>query len=171
MSNENRLNDFSEDFDSEELENADSIDELPHNRKDEKELDERNKVYTKILNNYSKYLEETLNENRIKKKYVIYSMIAIFVIIAVVVCIIAFRNEPLATISAVISFISAIIVIPTKIVEYLFNPKESLKIFKRMIKPFEMIYQKRKMVITNFGFVYINMAIIKEKFKKKENNC
>lgn len=95
MSNENRLNDFSEDFDSEELENADSIDELPHNRKDEKELDERNKVYTKILNNYSKYLEETLNENRIKKKYVIYSMIAIFVIIAVVVCIIAFRNEPL----------------------------------------------------------------------------
>ena len=48
---------------SEELENADSIDELPHNRKDEKELDERNKVYTKILNNYSKYLEETLNEN------------------------------------------------------------------------------------------------------------
>lgn len=128
MSNENRLNDFSEDFDSEELENADSIDELPHNRKDEKELDERNKVYTKILNNYSKYLEETLNENRIKKKYVIYSMIAIFVIIAVVVCIIAFRNEPLATISAVISFISAIIVIPTKIVEYLFNPKETEQI-------------------------------------------
>ena len=122
MSNENRLNDFSEDFDSEELENADSIDELPHNRKDEKELDERNKVYTKILNNYSKYLEETLNENRIKKKYVIYSMIAIFV------CIIAFRNEPLATISAVISFISAIIVIPTKIVEYLFNPKETEQI-------------------------------------------
>ena len=39
-----------------------------------------------------------------------------------------------------------------------------------MIKPFEMIYQKRKMVITNFGFVYINMAIIKEKFKRKENN-
>ena len=75
-----------------------------------------------------KYLEETLNENRIKKKYVIYSMIAIFVIIAVVVCIIAFRNEPLATISAVISFISAIIVIPTKIVEYLFNPKETEQI-------------------------------------------
>ena len=31
-----------------------------------------------------------------------------------------------------------------------------------------MIYQKRKMVITNFGFVYINMAIIKEKFKKNK---
>ena len=55
-------------------------------------------------------------------------MIAIFVIIAVVVCIIAFRNEPLATISAVISFISAIIVITTKIVEYLFNPKETEQI-------------------------------------------
>ena len=129
MSNENRLNDFSEDFDSEELENADSIDELPHNRKDEKELDEIKTSLTDLFrNNYSKYLEETLNENRIKKKYVIYSMIAIFVIIAVVVCIIAFRNEPLATISAVISFISAIIVIPTKIVEYLFNPKETEQI-------------------------------------------
>ena len=81
-----------------------------------------------IIGSYNKYLEETLNENRIKKKYVIYSMIAIFVIIAVVVCIIAFRNEPLATISAVISFISAIIVIPTKIVEYLFNPKETEQI-------------------------------------------
>ena len=86
------------------------------------------KIVKKTYIIYSKYLEETLNENRIKKKYVIYSMIAIFVIIAVVVCIIAFRNEPLATISAVISFISAIIVIPTKIVEYLFNPKETEQI-------------------------------------------
>ena len=86
------------------------------------------KIVKKTYMIYSKYLEETLNENRIKKKYVIYSMIAIFVIIAVVVCIIAFRNEPLATISAVISFISAIIVIPTKIVEYLFNPKETEQI-------------------------------------------
>lgn len=47
MSNENRLNDFSEDFDSEELENADSIDELPHNRKDEKELDREIKYIQK----------------------------------------------------------------------------------------------------------------------------
>ena len=86
------------------------------------------KIVKKTYIIYNKYLEETLNENRIKKKYVIYSMIAIFVIIAVVVCIIAFRNEPLATISAVISFISAIIVIPTKIVEYLFNPKETEQI-------------------------------------------
>ena len=86
------------------------------------------KIVKKTYIIYIKYLEETLNENRIKKKYVIYSMIAIFVIIAVVVCIIAFRNEPLATISAVISFISAIIVIPTKIVEYLFNPKETEQI-------------------------------------------
>ena len=54
-------------------------------------------------------------------------MIAIFVIIAVVVCIIAFRMYLLKT-SAVILSISAIIVIPTKIVEYLFNPKETEQI-------------------------------------------
>lgn len=39
MSN-NKLNEFSEDFALDELESADSIDELPHNRKDEKELEE-----------------------------------------------------------------------------------------------------------------------------------
>lgn len=70
MSN-NKLNEFSEDFALDELESADSIDELPHNRKDEKELDERNKIYTKILYNYSKYLEETLNKNKVSKKYLI----------------------------------------------------------------------------------------------------
>lgn len=46
MSN-NKLNEFSEDFVLDELESADSIDELPHNKKDEKELDERNKISSK----------------------------------------------------------------------------------------------------------------------------
>ncbi|CUP37827.1 MULTISPECIES: hypothetical protein [Catenibacterium] len=127
MSN-NKLNEFSEDFALDELESADSIDELPHNRKDEKELDERNKIYTKILYNYSKYLEETLNKNKVSKKYLINLMISVLVLIIVAFIIISFKGNHVAIISAFISLVSAIIVIPTKIVEYLFNPQETQQI-------------------------------------------
>lgn len=124
----NKLNEFSEDFALDELESADSIDELPHNRKDEKELDERNKIYTKILYNYSKYLEETLNKNKVSKKYLINLMISVLVLIIVAFIIISFKGNRVAIISAFISVVSAIIVIPTKIVEYLFNPQETQQI-------------------------------------------
>lgn len=127
MSN-NKLNEFSEDFALDELESADSIDELPHNRKDEKELDERNKIYTRILENYSKYLEETLNKNKVSKKYLIDLMILVLVLIIVAFTIISFIGDRVAIISAFISLVSAIIVIPTKMVEYLFNPQETQQI-------------------------------------------
>ena len=127
MSN-NKLNEFSEDFALDELESADSIDELPHNKKDEKELDERNKIYTQILDNYSKYLEETLNKNKVSKKYLINLMIIVLVLIIGAFIIISFIGNHLAIISAFISLVSAIIVIPTKIVEYLFNPQETQQI-------------------------------------------
>lgn len=127
MSN-NKLNEFSEDFALDELESADSIDKLPHNRKDEKELDERNKIYTRILENYSKYLEETLNRNKVSKKYLIDLMILVLVLIIVAFTIISFIGDRLAIISAFISLVSAIIVIPTKMVEYLFNPQETQQI-------------------------------------------
>lgn len=127
MSN-NKLNEFSEDFVLDELESADSIDELPHNKKDEKELDERNKIYTQILDNYSKYLEETLNKNKVSKKYLIKLMIIVLVLIIGAFIIISFIGNHLAIISAFISLVSAIIVIPTKIVEYLFNPQETQQI-------------------------------------------
>lgn len=124
----NKLNEFSEDFVLDELESADSIDELPHNKKDEKELDERNKIYTQILDNYSKYLEETLNKNKVSKKYLINLMIIVLVLIIGAFIIISFIGNHLAIISAFISLVSAIIVIPTKIVEYLFNPQETQQI-------------------------------------------
>ena len=89
MSN-NKLNEFSEDFVLDELESADSIDELPHNKKDEKELDERNKIYTQILDNYSKYLEETLNKNKVSKKDLINLMIIVLVLIIGAFIIISF---------------------------------------------------------------------------------
>lgn len=127
MSN-NKLNEFSEDFVLDELESADSIDELPHNKKDEKELDERNKIYTQILDNYSKYLEETLNKNKVSKKYLINLMIIVLVLIIGAFIIISFIGNHLAIISAFISLVSAIIVIPTKTVEYLFNPQETQQI-------------------------------------------
>lgn len=127
MSN-NKLNEFSEDFVLDELESADSIDELPHNKKDEKKLDERNKIYTQILDNYSKYLEETLNKNKVSKKYLINLMIIVLVLIIGAFIIISFIGNHLAIISAFISLVSAIIVIPTKIVEYLFNPQETQQI-------------------------------------------
>lgn len=127
MSN-NKLNEFSEDFVLDELESADSIDELPHNKKDEKKLDERNKIYTQILDNYSKYLEETLNKNKVSKKYLINLMIIVLVLIIDAFIIISFIGNHLAIISAFISLVSAIIVIPTKIVEYLFNPQETQQI-------------------------------------------
>ena len=127
MSN-NKLNEFSEDFVLDELESADSIDELPHNKKDENELDERNKIYTQILDNYSKYLEETLNKNKVSKKYLINLMIIVLVLIIGAFIIISFIGNHLAIISAFISLVSAIIVIPTKIVEYLFNPQETQQI-------------------------------------------
>lgn len=127
MSN-NKLNEFSEDFVLDELESADSIDELPHNKKDEKELDERNKIYTQILDNYSKYLEETLNKNKVSKKYLINLMIIVLVLIIGAFIIISFIGNHLAIISAFISLVSAIIVIPTKIVEYLFNPQETQQV-------------------------------------------
>lgn len=127
MSN-NKLNEFSEDFALDELESADSIDKLPHNRKDEKELDERNKIYTRILENYSKYLEETLNRNKVSKKYLIDLMILVLVLIIVAFTIISFIGDHLAIISAFISLVSAIIVIPTNMVEYLFNPQGTQQI-------------------------------------------
>lgn len=101
---------------------------MPHNKKDEKELDERNKIYTQILDNYSKYLEETLNKNKVSKKYLINLMIIVLVLIIGAFIIISFIGNHLAIISAFISLVSAIIVIPTKIVEYLFNPQETQQI-------------------------------------------
>ena len=48
---------FSRFFDDDviDLTNINSSRDLPHKEKDEKELDDRNKIYSTILENYSKY--------------------------------------------------------------------------------------------------------------------
>lgn len=53
----NSSNGLSEFFDDDviDLTNINSSRDLPHKEKDEKELDDRNKIYSTILENYSKY--------------------------------------------------------------------------------------------------------------------
>lgn len=58
MVDRNSLDSFNEDYEESGLSIADSMEQLPHNRKDEMELDERNKIYTNVLDNYSTYLKE-----------------------------------------------------------------------------------------------------------------
>lgn len=58
MADRNSLVFFNEDYEESGLSIANSMEQLPHNRKDEIELDERNKIYTDVLDNYSTYLKE-----------------------------------------------------------------------------------------------------------------
>lgn len=63
----NSSNGLSEFFDDDviDLTNVNSSRDLPHK---EKELDDRNKIYSTILENYSKYLNDTLVNNKSNKK-------------------------------------------------------------------------------------------------------
>lgn len=105
------------------------MEQLPHNRKDEIELDERNKIYTDVLDNYSTYLKENLNMNKCIKIWYVGVMLAIFLLIFFLfgyICV--FRSEDFEIIPALISLVTATIVIPAKVVEYLFNPQETQQI-------------------------------------------
>lgn len=105
------------------------MNQLPHNRKDEIELDERNNIYTNILDNYSKYLKENLETNkRIKNAYVSVMLAGFVVINSICIYVYLSKNGNIKMISALISMVTATIVIPTKIVEYLFNPQETQQI-------------------------------------------
>ena len=105
--------------------------ELLHciSRKDEIELDERNKIYTNLLDNYSTYLEENLDRNKCAKKSYVYIMLAVFISMFILfVYIFLCRSGNLEIISALISFVAATIVISTRAVKYLFNPQETQQI-------------------------------------------
>ena len=129
MVDRNSLDSFNEDYEESGLSIADSMEQLPHNRKDEMELDERNKIYTNVLDNYSTYLKENLETNKLAKECYVYTMLAVFLLMFFLFGYISlFRNGNLEILSALISFLTATIVIPTKVVEYLFNPQESQQI-------------------------------------------
>lgn len=129
MADRNSLDFFYEDYEESGLSIANSMEQLPHNRKDEIELDERNKIYTNVLDNYSTYLKENLDTNKCIKKWYVGVMLTMFVLIFLLfVYICVFRSEDFEMIPALISLITATIVIPTKVVEYLFNPQETQQI-------------------------------------------
>ena len=63
----NGLSEFSGNNVIDDLTHINSSKDLPHKENDEKELDDRNKIYSTILENYSKYLKDTLNSNKSNK--------------------------------------------------------------------------------------------------------
>ena len=125
----NSSNGLSEFFDDDviDLTNVNSSRDLHHK---EKELDDRNKIYSTILENYSKYLNDTLVNNKSNKKIFLISLLIILgvVIVGFFICIVLLKDNIIALITAFGTVISAIIVIPTKMVEYLFNPQETQQI-------------------------------------------
>lgn len=126
----NGLSEFSGNNVIDDLTHINSSKDLPHKKNDEKELDDRNKIYSTILENYSKYLKDTLNSNKSNKQIFLIGLLVILLIIVVgfFICLYFLNDNIIALITAFASVTSAIIVIPTKIVEYLFNPQETQQI-------------------------------------------
>lgn len=126
----NGLSEFSGNNVIDDLTHINSSKDLPHKENDEKELDDRNKIYSTILENYSKYLKDTLNSNKSNKQIFLIGLLVILLIIVVgfFICLYFLNDNIIALITAFASVTSAIIVIPTKIVEYLFNPQETQQI-------------------------------------------
>lgn len=126
----NGLSEFSGNNVIDDLTHINSSKDLPHKENDEKELDDRNKIYSTILENYSKYLKDTLNSNKSNKQIFLIGLLVILLIIVIgfFICLYFLSDNIIALITAFASVISAIIVIPTKIVEYLFNPQETQQI-------------------------------------------
>src|SRR5699024_4366204 len=126
----NGLSEFSGNNVIDDLTHINSSKDLPHKENYEKELDDRNKIYSTILENYSKYLKDTLNSNKSNKQIFLIGLLVILLIIVVgfFICLYFLNDNIIALITAFASVTSAIIVIPTKIVEYLFNPQETQQI-------------------------------------------
>ena len=72
----------------------------------------------------------TLNSNKSNKQIFLIRLLVILLIIVIgfFICLYFLSDNTIALITAFASVTSAIIVIPTKIVEYLFNPQETQQI-------------------------------------------
>lgn len=130
--NWNGLDDFSGHDVAEGLASVNSVNDLPHKEKDELELDDRNKIYTNILTDYETYIKKTLSNNNHNKTIFLwtFTIILSLVTIGALIMFLYAIFKPQAThiltlITAAVSFISAIIIIPGKMAEYLFNPQET----------------------------------------------
>lgn len=114
-----------------------SSDELPHAKKDENQLDERNEIYTNILNLYYDYIKSTLKKNIHLRDNLIGSMVSILILTLVftflsIVLVISQNLDLSNTIMALgtvfVSLLTSFIIIPTKISEYAFNKEETNQI-------------------------------------------
>lgn len=110
--------------------------DLPHRNNDRKELDDRNRHYTKILAEYRWYIGQNLEQILDAKmkmlntfKFLMYGIIigSFVVIILAIVVGSANISSIVAIIGALVSLISSIIIIPTKMTEYLFNVNETMQ--------------------------------------------
>ena len=79
----NGLSEFSGNNVIDDLTHINSSKDLPHKENDEKELDDRNKIYSTILENYSKYLKDTLNSNKSNKQIFLIGLLVILLIIVI----------------------------------------------------------------------------------------
>lgn len=120
-----------------EINEIHSFNDLPHIENDNAVLDGRNKEYTDILIAYSDYIKQNLNK---KLKYQIPIIICFFVLLFAIIIFsfviigvtIYLKLDYIRAISyiipAAVSLVSAIIIIPSKITEYVFNTNETSQV-------------------------------------------
>lgn len=132
---EGPLGDFSG-SDAEDKNEIEVSNDLPHRNNDRKELDDRNEQYTQILAEYRCYIGQNLEQILDAKmkmlntfKFLMYGIIigSFVVIILAIVVGSANISSIVAIIGALVSLISSIIIIPTKMTEYLFNVNETMQ--------------------------------------------
>lgn len=115
--------------------------EFDRRKEDSKNIKERNEEYTKILVEYRDYFTKSLSFKTKYKKASAFIFLGILIVVVLAHCIsIAvmvnkeFDAATLAAfISASISLITALLVVPTKIIEFIFNRDEE-KYFVEIIR-------------------------------------
>lgn len=109
------------------------------NNKDRKQIDKRNETYTKILERYQNHIENVLDFKE-KKRKTIYVCSLILLIVPIfgliyILYMISLKNltdikNLVAFITAISAVISAILIIPNKVGEYLFNDNDTQQIIE-----------------------------------------
>ena len=115
--------------------------EFDRRKEDRKNIKERNEEYTKILIEYRDYFTKSLSFKTRCKKVSVFIFLGVLIAVVLAHCIsIAVMvnrgfdmNTLVACISASVSLITALLVIPTKIIEFIFNRDEE-KYFVEIIR-------------------------------------
>lgn len=117
--------------------NLDTDYDRKHHQNDAGQLDSRNNIYTEILKEYYKYIKETLESKKEDKKSIIYTFLLILLVLScgfmcLIIHLVTQAKSDLSQIVALITafggFMGTILVIPTKISDYMFNTEETNQI-------------------------------------------